>query len=315
MEPTTSTTLTQAAKDFPAENAYRHQMREGCRESLAHMVIFPDIGRAGFVYPTVLSDGTAKGRATLFGPGLPEPIHEEIQQQVPPELGFEDWRTGPLTMSVKKPHEQVDIAWHGDRIQLSGHYEALHPPYAFSLHPDGNPPYYGDDRTEQHGRFVVDELTVDGRSYEPGESHLVRDHSWGPRVWGLNQHYKWFHAITEDCSIHAFEMQSFGRIEVRGFMHRDGEMHHLVGFDTTFSYDDEMMHDDVVATVTDDAGRTATVTCKAFAQTTLTFVPGVYLKENAVTLDIDGVPGSGWCEFCWNRDYFDFAKEHVAAYG
>lgn len=307
-------TLTQAAKDFPAEHGLRHRMREGCRESLAHMVLFPDVGIAGFVYPTVLSDGTVKGRATLFGPGLPEPVHEEHQQEVTPDLGFEDWTTGPLRMAVKTPHEEVDISWHGDRIQFSGHYEALHPPYAFSLHPDGNPPYYGDDRTEQHGRVVVDELTVDGTTFQTS-GYLIRDHSWGPRIWGLNQHYKWFHAVTENCSIHAFEMQSFGRVEVRGFMHRDGEMHHLVGFDTEFTYDDEMMHDDFVAKVTDDAGRTATVTCKAFAQVTLLFVPGVYLKENAVTLDIDGAPGSGWCEFCWNRDYFDFAQQHVAQFG
>lgn len=307
-------TLTQAAREFPAEHAHRHRLREGGRESLAHMVMFPDVGLAGFVYPTVLADGTAKGRACLWGPALPEPIYEEITEQVSPDMGFDDWRTGPLTMVVREPHERVDIAWHGERIRLSGHYEALHPPYAFSLHPEGNPPYYGDDRTEQHGRLVVDELTVDGTTYETG-GYLVRDHSWGPRVWGLNQHYKWFHAITESCSIHAFEMQSFGRVEVRGFLHRGGEMGHLVGFDTSYVFDDEMRQTSFVAKVTDHLGRTATVDCTAFANTQLTFVPGVYLNEAAVTLDIDGAPGTGWCEFCWNRDYFDFAKEHVQRYG
>jgi len=41
----------------------------------------------------------------------------------------------------------------------------------------------------------------------------------------------------------------------------------------------------------------------------------VYLNEAALTLDIDGERGTGWCEFCWNRDYFRFAQEHVQRYG
>lgn len=307
-------TLTQAATQYPPEHAFRHEMREGCRESLAHMLMFPEHGIAGFVYPTVLSDGSAKGRAALFGPGLPEPVQEQVEQQVPASLGFDDWRTGPLRMAVREPHREVELAWHGERIRFAGRFEALHPPYAFSLHPDGNPPYYGDDRTEQHGRLAVEELEVDGRILDAG-GFLIRDHSWGPRIWGLNQHYKWFHAVTEGCSIHAFEMQSYGRVEVRGFMHRDGEMQHLTGFDTEFVFDEEMMHKRLTAEVADEAGRTATVTCEAFANIQLEFDPKIYLNEAALTLDVDGEAGTGWCEFCWNRDYFHFAKEHVGTYG
>ena len=29
----------------------------------------------------------------------------------------------------------------------------------------------------------------------------------------------------------------------------------------------------------------------------------------------DGVPGMGWCEFSWNKDYFDFAKSFVVEFG
>lgn len=305
--------LTQAATDFPHEHAFRHKMREGCRESLAHMLMFPDLQIAGFVYPTVLSDGSAKGRAALFGPGLDEPIQEQIEQQVDDALGFDDWRTGPLHMAVREPHKLVDIGWDGERIQFSGTFNAMHPPYAFSLHPDGNPPYYGDDRTEQHGRLTAD-LKIDGQPRDAG-GYLIRDHSWGPRIWGLNQHYKWFHAICEDTSIHAFEMQSYGRIEVRGFMYRDGELQHLTAFNTEFEFDDQMMHKKLRAEVTDEAGRKATVNCTAFANIQLEFDPKIYLNEAAFTLDVDGSPGTGWCEFCWNRDYFHFAQQHVTAYG
>lgn len=305
--------LTRAAEQFPAQHAFRHQLRDGGRESLAHMLMFPDLGIAGFVYPTVLADGSAKGRAALFGPGLDEPIQEQIDEQVPATLGFEDWRNGPLHMAVREPHRVVDIGWHGDRIVFDGRFEALHPPYAFSLHPKGNPPYYGDDRTEQHGRLTA-ELSVDGRKLDAG-GYLVRDHSWGPRIWGLNQHYKWLHAITEDCSIHVFEMQSYGRVEVRGFLYRDGEMHHVERFEAEFTLDDRMMHRTLRARITDQAGRTATLTAQTFADIQLEFDPKIYLNEAALTLDIDGSPGTGWCEFCWNRDYYGFARQHVEQYG
>lgn len=307
------TTLTQAAMQFPDSHAFRHRMREGCRESLAHMLMFPEHGIAGFVYPTVLSDGFAKGRASLFGPGLPEVIHEQVEGPVPDTLDFDDWETGPLRMAVREPHRRVDLAWHGERIRFDGRFEALHPPYAFSLHPAGNPPYYGDDRTEQHGRLSA-ELTVDGRALQVG-GYLIRDHSWGPRIWGLNQHYKWFHAVTEDCSIHVFEMQSYGRVQVRGFLYRDKQLEHVKSFDCEFTLDDEMMHRTLRATVVDEAGRSVTVTCEAFANIQLEFDPKIYLNEAALTLDIDGAPGTGWCEFCWNRDYFHFAREHVQQYG
>jgi hypothetical protein len=30
---------------------------------------------------------------------------------------------------------------------------------------------------------------------------------------------------------------------------------------------------------------------------------------------MDGQSGVGWGEFCWNRDYFDFAQQHVMRFG
>jgi len=305
--------LTQACKDFPAEHAFRHRMAAGGRESLAHMLMFPEHGIAGFIYPTVLTDGHAKGRATLFGPGLADPVHEQIDGPVSDSQNFDDWHTGPLRMSVRVPHETVDLSWSGSRIQFDGRFEALHPPYAFSLHPDGNPPYYGDNRTEQHGR-VAARLSVDGRALG-ANGYLIRDHSWGPRIWGLNQHYKWFHATTETCSIHVFEMQSFGRRQLRGFLYRDGRMEHVAEAAFDYRFDAQMMHKAVDVTVTDTAGRVARVTSTAFANIQLEFDPMVYLNEAALTLDIDGERGTGWCEFCWNRDYFRFAQEHVQRYG
>ena len=304
---------TEALPKFPAKHAFRHKMGADGRESLAHMLVFPQYGIAGFIYPTVRADGHARGRASLFGPGLSEPIHEQVDEYVSETMDFDDWRTGPLHMQVIEPHEKVHLAWDGARIKFNGRYEAIHPVYAFSSHPAGNPPYYGDDRTEQHGRIVAD-LGVDGRRFEVA-GFMIRDHSWGPRIWGLNQHYKWFHATVEGTSIHFFEMLSFGRRQLRGYLFRDGAMRHVADVEYEISYDDQMMHTALQARVTDTDGRTAIVHSKTLASAQMEFDPMIYLNEAALTLEIDGQSGTGWCEFCWNRNYFDFARGYVSRYG
>lgn len=305
--------LTERARTFPAKHAYRHPLRDDGRESLAHMLVMPEHGIAGFVYPTIRASGSAKCRTYLFGPSLPEPITEEVTEPVVDGMDFSDWRVGPLQMTVREPHHTVDLNWAGDRIGLQGRYTALHPPYAFSLHPGGNPPYYGDDRTEQHGRLVAN-LVVDGRELEH-DGFLIRDHSWGPRVWGLNQHHKWLHAVTPACSVHLFEMQSFGYTHQRGYVYRDEILAHIESVEYVLTYDETMLLQGLEAEVVDAEGRSATVDCRAFANIELGWDPKVFLNEAALEVTVDGVPGSGWAEFCWNRDYFDFARHYVAEYG
>lgn len=305
--------ITEQFARFPVEHGLRHKLRADGRESLAHMLLFPEQGIAGFIYPSVRATGPGKARTYLFGPGLPEPVAEEVEIAVSPDMDFDDWRMGPLTMAVREPFKLVDLEWQGERIRFEGRYEALHPPYAFSSHPDGNPPYYGDDRTEQHGRLSCD-VSIDGKAFHH-EGFLIRDHSWGPRIWGLNQHYKWFHATTAHCSIHFFEMHSFGATHLRGFLWKDGIMRQLAGVTYRTRYDDGMIQQQVDATVTDTEGRRVDVACRTFTSLQLdTYDPEIYLNEAAVTVEIEGQQGVGWIEYCWNRNYFDYAKRYVTQY-
>ena len=299
--------------DFPAKHAMRHKLGPDERESLAHMLLFPEQGIAGFIYPSVRTSGAAKSRAHLFGPGLAEPVAEEIEMQVGPEMDFDAWTTGPLTMAVREPHKVVDLQWHGERIRFDGRYTALHPPFAFSMHPDGNPPYYGDDRTEQHGRLSCD-VAIDGKTFHH-EGFLIRDHSWGPRVWGLNQHYKWFHAVTPSCSVHFFEMQSFGATQLRGFLWKDGVMRLLADIKYKIKFDEAMFQQEFDVTVTDIDGRSVDIACRTFTTIQLDkYDPMIYLNEAAITVEMAGETGVGWLEFCWNRNYFDFAKDYVTRF-
>jgi hypothetical protein len=298
---------------YPNAHAMKHKLAPDGREALAHMLMLPDQGIAGFIYPSFHADGPGKARAKLFGPGLDVPIEEDVEAAYPADMDFDDCSLGSLHMAIREPHRTIDLAWRGERLQFEGRYEALHPPYAFSQHPDGVPPYYGDDRTEQHGRIAAD-FTVDGRSFRHA-GFMAHDHSWGPRVWGLNQHYKWVHLITANTSIHFFEMQSFGRVHVCGYLWKDGRMRHLAEVKYDIVYDETMWQKEFNVRAIDTDGRTVDVACQMFAKTQLCWTPEVYLNEAAVTLEMDGQTGTGWVEFCWNREYFDFARQHVTRFG
>jgi hypothetical protein len=298
---------------FSDTHAFRHKLAPDGREAFAHMLMMPEQGIAGFIYPSLHATGPAKARTHLFGPGLVTPIIEEAEAEYPPEMDMGDWRTGPLNIAVKEPHKAFDLNWNGDRLQFEGRYDALHPAYAFSMDPRGVPPYYGDDRTEQHGKLSA-KVTIDGRSFQH-DGYLVYDHSWGPRVWQLNQHYKWVHFITPTTSVHFFEMQSFGRVHVNGFMWKDSVMRPLASVDYDIVYDETMWQKEFTVRATDSGGRRVIINATTFAKTQLCWLTGVYLNEAAVTVEMDGQSGTGWVEFCWNRDYFDFAKDHVVRFG
>lgn len=309
----------QIETDFPRvadEHDERHRLSPEAfsREAAAFMFALPDDGIAGFLYPWVDNKGLAGSAVCLFGPSIETPIKERFDAvAVPDDMGFADWQVGGLTMRLGEPHRGVDLSFQGRRVQIDCRYEALHPPYAFSSHADGCPSYYADDRTEQHGR-LTGTLVVDGRRYAL-DTFMQRDHSWGTRIWGLNQHYKWFHATTAESAVHFFEMQSFGRTLLRGYVFKDGLVSEIRRVEHEFDFDENMHHDWIDVVATDAAGRTTTIRSRVFAKFQYDADPTIMLNEGATTVDIDGAKGTGWCEFCWNSTYYDFAKGFARQYG
>lgn len=304
---------TKQFSDFPIEHAYRHKLKPEGRESLAHIVLLPEHNMAGFIYPTMLGTGDGKSTACFFGADFPEQIVEVVESPVSDDMTFSDWRHGPLHMEVAEPYKRVNLEWAGERIKFKGTFTATHPAYPFSTHPKGNPPYFGENRTEQHGRLVAD-IELDGRKFHH-EGHMIRDHSWGARVWGLNQHYKWIHATTGDSSMHFFEMQGFGRTEVRGFLFKDKIMRHLERVEYDFVYGDDMLQKTFSVIVTDTDGRQSSIDYRMFNVLASSHDPKTIINTGCATLEFDGVPGVGVCEFSWNKDYFDFAKGYVTRFG
>ncbi|MEO0031451.1 MAG: hypothetical protein RIS94_1209 [Pseudomonadota bacterium] len=297
---------------FADEHDNRHVLREEAhaREAVALMLQLPDRGIAGFIYPWINADRTASAAICLFGPGLDAPIQERFEAvTVPADMDFRDWRVQGLRIQVVEPHKRADYSFQGERVKIDCKFEAFHPVFPFSAHPDGCPPYYADDRTEQHGH-ITGTMEIDGDRFEFAALGQ-RDHAWGHRIWGLNQHYKWFHATTPSAAIHFFEMQSFGTKHVRGFVFRDGAMAQVTDVRHEYLFDDDMHQIAFNALLDDDMGRTTLVTCKTFAKYDYEADPKIVLREAGVTVKIGDETGTGWCEFCWNRDYLEFARPYV----
>lgn len=299
----------------PAADDNRHALGEvpHSREGNALMFQVPEEGIAGFVYFWSTKDKVAGAAAYIFGQGVGEPIKERFDATpVDDDMDYHNWKVNGLTAKLGAPHQELDFTFSGQRVQITARYEASHPAYAFSSHRDGCPAYYAQDRTEQHG-IVTGNLVIDGRRVALNH-FLQRDHSWGPRIWGLNQHYKWFHATTHSASVHFFEMQSFGKVLLRGYVAKDGRMEEITAINYDFEFDEAMHHKSFDVIVSDAAGRKTEIECKTYAKTEFDADPMIYLKESATTLVMDGEKGTGWCEFCWNRLYFDFARKYSDQY-
>jgi hypothetical protein len=280
------------------------------REAAAFMFQLPEHGLAGFLYPWVNNAGMAGAAACVFGPGLKVPVKERFEEvPVSPAMDFRAWEVKGMSMRIGAPHRTVDLAFAGEQVEIRCTYDAMHPPYAFGSHRNGCPSYYAQDRTEQHGR-IEGELKIGGTRYALN-GFMQRDHSWGARVWGLNQHYKWFHATTDTAAVHFFEMQSFGKIVLRGYVAKEGRMAEVVSIDYDYTFDENMHQKTFDVVVRDSAGRNTRISAVVFARFEYDVDPMILLKEGATTVTVDGASGTGWCEFCWNKEYFEFARQHA----
>ncbi|MEZ5482142.1 MAG: hypothetical protein R3E73_08140 [Porticoccaceae bacterium] len=113
--------------------------------------------------------------------------------------------------------------------------------------------------------------------------------------------------------MHFFEMQGFGRTELRGFLYKDGIMRHIASIDYDFTYGDDMVQKTFQVKVTDTEGRNSQIDYTMFGVLQSSHDPKTLINTGCARLVFDGVPSG--CEFSWNKDYFDFAKQYVAQFG
>lgn len=294
------------------EDDGRHEIGTAplARESLVFCVELPEEGLAFWVYPRVTGDGLAAGTVCAFGPAVDGgSIFESFGNiPVPETADFTDWDAGGVRLKLTGPLRHADVSFKGERITTEFTFDAIHPAYSYDSHPDGCPPYFALNRFEQGGK-VKGWIRIDGKEYR-FDGIGQRDHSWGTRNWGVNYHYKWFHAGSADTSVHFFKMEYLGRHLIRGYVFKDGHMSQITDVNVIdFELDTDMIHKSIEVSIQDQAGRTTHVTGAYFGHRVYPIDELNILNEVAMTTVIDGQQGVGWCEFYWDSRYLDHMRK------
>jgi hypothetical protein len=288
-----------------SERHDRHRLPVGplARESLAFMLDLPDERVAGFVYTWVNGEGRAGAALCAYGSGIGrEPVFEAVDgTPVPDTQGFDDWRVGGCTVR-HLPDEVAEVTFDGAAASLEYQFEGYHPAYAYSQHPNPCPAYVADDRIEQSGR-VRGVLRVGDREFS-FDTLAHRDHSWGTRDWGVAHHWKWIEAQAQpNVSVHAWQIQALGRTDLLGYVYKDGRMAHVTAVDVDFQLDERLFHTAIDVVFHDDAGRTTTLQGELTAMFEFKVSPLATLNEGSMRMRIDGRPGIGHVEMCWQKGY------------
>lgn len=306
--------LARPSLDLDPVHDDRHRLPDSpiARESIPYMINLPDVGIGGFIYTWVNGASEAGAVLALFGPGVGEqPIQQKLPDRpVPRDMNFANWRIEGFTMEQDLKFGHARIGWESETASLDLAFDAFHPPYAYSANADGCPAYTATDRIEQSG-YLKGHLILGGKRIEV-DALGHRDHSWGTRDWGAFQHYNWFQGQTADgISVHFWRFIALGRVNLRGYVFKDGLMAEVTGVDMDVTYNDALWQQRVTAVVTDEAGRTTEVVADFYAHYTLVPDPLLSLREGAARATYDGKPGLGWMECAWPPAYLDY----VAANG
>ncbi|MBY4575524.1 hypothetical protein ACN94_18360 [Gordonia paraffinivorans] len=263
-----------------------------------------------FVYTWVDAYGVAGAALSVFGERLPEQIFEKVDGiEVPDTQGFDDYRVGPLHMSLAPDGATSQVRFDGDRVSLSLAYDGFHQPYRYGTHADGCPGFFADDRLEQSGR-ARGVLTLDGAELE-FDTVCQRDHSWGERDWAAMHHMKWINALTPaGDAVHAVELLAFGQRYLRGYVLREGQLAQLDELRMNYELDNGMLHRSMEATFIDQLGRSTEV---AFTDGGPHFEwdvnPRLTLRDTAMRARLLGRDAAAYVDMSWEPDYFEHRRQ------
>ncbi len=290
----------------------RHKLRREPlqRESVAYMFQLPDQGIAGYLYAWVNGESVAGSALFLYGPAIgDQPIEVLVKDfPVPFDQGFDDFCVGGMHVRHQPDPEVAEITFASDVANVEYRFEATHPAYAYSCHPDGSPTFVADDRLEQAGR-ISGVIKLPGRDIRfDGMGH--RDHSWGTRHWGIASHWKWCETQAgEGLAMHFMELHAMGNRLVHGYVWRDGRMAEITGLDIKYEFDQDFWHTSVIAIATDELGRRTTMKGRVFARYTMTPHVMSTNREGSMALEIEGVPGVGHLEMQWFKPYLEYLQQ------
>jgi len=277
------------------------------RESIPYCVVLPQEKIALFTYTWVNSASLAGAAFAVWGPGIGDtPIAAHLPDRpVPRDMNFDNWQIEGFSMRQDLQFRNAEIRWDSETASVDFRFAAFHPPYAYSSHAGGCPPYAADDRIEQSG-LITGTLRIGDRVIDIRTTGH-RDHSWGMRDWGALHYYRWLQAQAgAGISVHFWEFHALGERQVRGYVCKDGLMAEIIDLDVRWQGDERLNHRAFQCDIQDEAGRRTRVDAKVFGIYPLVPDPGFVLNEGAADIVIDGIAGCGWMEMGWPRHYLDY---------
>lgn len=284
------------------------------RDSLFWETIMPDEQLGLQIYLYLTDRGRTGYNVSLWGPDR-EPVALKLEGgTVGADVDLDDFAFRGLHVTQPVLRRTARVTYDSPDLRISYDFEGIHDAFSYHANPDGIPEWFAQNRLEQSGR--VSGFVEIG---EPGSPELRRvewdrrmghrDHSWGPRDWGVPQHWKWFVAYTESGrAVNGWLWIARGEWGFAGYVAGDGATTAISHIEQRATYDDDMTQRRLEATVVDVTGRRTEV---VFDRYGLIKLPtndkmATEIWESACHATIDGEPGAGQWETHWSRPYLDY---------
>jgi hypothetical protein len=308
----TPTTLGDIDPGFGPDDDLRHRPAPGARmrDSLFWQLVMPDEQLAMQIYLYLTDRGKTGYNVMVWGPDT-EPVAQVLAGgEVPDEMDLDSFSFEGLTVKQPQLRRTAQVSFDSPAVRLEYDFEAIHDAFSYHQNPDGLPSWFAQNRLEQTGH-VTGFLEVAGRRIEwDRKGH--RDHSWGPRNWGVPHHWKWIVAYTESGrAVNGWIWIAKGEWGFAGYVVTDGITVPVSRIEAKTDYDDDMSQRRLDADFIDITGRRTHVTLERFG---LFRLPSndkmaTVISEAACHATIDGEPGAGQFETHWPAEYLQHLRE------
>jgi hypothetical protein len=95
-------------------------------------------------------------------------------------------------------------------------------------------------------------------------------------------------------------------------VYKYGRMAHVTAVELDFELDERLFHTAIDVVFHDDAGRTTTLQGELAAMFEFKVSPLATLNEGSMRVRIDGRPGVGHVEMCWQKGYLAYMRGEEA---
>jgi len=297
---------------FGPNDDLRHWPAPGgkMRDSLFWELIMPEERLGMQIYLYVTDKGKTGYNVAVWGPGE-QPVRLKLAQGVVgPDMDFDDFEFEGLRVKQPELRRTAEVSYRSDDLNIEFNFEAVHDAFSYRSNPDGLPEWFAQNRLEQTGH-VTGFLDIGGRRIEwDRKGH--RDHSWGPRDWGIPHHWKWFIAYTESGRVaNGWIWIARGEWGFAGYVVKDGVTVPVSHINHRAEYHDDMTQRRLEADLVDITGETTHVVMESFGVVELPTRDrmNTVIYEAACRAVIDGEDGAGQYETHWSAPYLQYLVE------